>query len=112
MRFIHHAFPLEIARNSYHNIESVEESFEWNSLDNVEIAADGINDNPEEPLLDVFLCQCPKSDEAQRVREGIKDRDCAVGEVGKDIVCRSPCEGEECEGREVGTKWHAGNAGG
>lgn len=104
--------PLEVARNGYYYIKSVEECLERNALDDVEIAADSVNDDPEEPLFDVFLCQCPKSDEAKCVGEGIKDRDGAVGVVGKDVISYCPSEREEGESWDVSAERHTGDAGG
>ena len=51
IHLLHHLFPFIISGYCYDDIQAIESGLERNALNDVEIAADGVDDNPEEPLL-------------------------------------------------------------
>ena len=75
-----HLFPFEISCNGNDDIQTIESCLEGYAFDDIQVAAYCVYDYPEEPLLYVFACQCPKSYKAQCVCEGVKKRYCRVGE--------------------------------
>ena len=75
-------FPLQISENSYDDVKSIKAGLEGNILVEVESACDHVNDNPHEPLFEVFPGKSPDADDAQRRGEGIQDRYPGVGKTG------------------------------
>ena len=80
MLFLHQLLPLEEAENGDDDIKGVEAGFEGNVLVEVEDAGDDIDGNPDEPLLEVLVCQCPDTDEAEGCGEAVGQGHVAVGE--------------------------------
>lgn len=107
--FYHHLLPLPISCYGNNDIKTVEGSLERYAFDNIEITADDVDNNPEEPLLDIFASQSPKTYEAKSIGKGIEERNCGVGKGDEDIICGSPCQEEEYEGRQVQPTRHEGD---
>ena len=63
--------PLKVPCHGDNGIESIESCGERNSFIKVESCQFDVDDNPYPPLFDVFLCQCPQSDEAERITEAV-----------------------------------------
>ena len=74
-----HALPLVVSGNGDDDVETVEDGLEGDALMNVKHGADGIDDHPEEPLLQILTRQCPQADEGQGVGERVEDGHGAVG---------------------------------
>ena len=97
---IYHLFPLPISSDGDDHVESVEQCLERNSFHHVEVAANGIDDNPEEPLLDIFACQRPETHKAQGIGETVLQRNCRVGESYQYIIGDAPgCQKNRRVGR-------------
>ena len=67
----HHPAPLEIAGNGDDDVEGVEWGLEWDVLVEIKDAGDNINGNPDEPLLQIFVGQCPNADDAEGCGERV-----------------------------------------
>ena len=76
--------PFEVSHDGDDDIEAVEGGFEGDAFDDVEVTTHGIDEDPEEPLLDVFAGQRPQADKAQGIGEAVEDRHVTVGVVGED----------------------------
>lgn len=87
---IYHLFPLPISSDGDDHVESVEQCLERNSFHHVEVAANGIDDNPEEPLLDVFASQRPQTHKAQRIGEAVLQGHRGIGKGHQYIIGGSP----------------------
>ena len=71
MLFLHQLPPLEEAEDGDDDVKGVEAGFEGNILVEVEDAGDDIDGNPDEPLLEVLVCQSPDTDEAEGCGEAV-----------------------------------------
>ena len=72
MCLLYHLLPLEIACYGNDDIQSVETSLEGYAFYDIQVAAYYIDDDPEEPLLDVLACQGPQTHKAQGVGETVE----------------------------------------
>ena len=81
---IHHFCPFEISHGGDDDIESIEHGLEGNAFDNIEIAAESVDDDPEKPLFDILPRQGPQSDKTHGVGESVGHGHRAVGEPGED----------------------------
>ena len=91
---IYHLFPLPISSDGDDHVESVEQCLERNSFHHVKVAANGIDDNPEEPLLDVFASQRPQTHKAQRIGETVLQGHRGIGKGHQYIIGGSPSQQE------------------
>lgn len=91
MCLLYHLLPLEIACYGNDDIQSVETSLEGYAFYDIQVAAYYIDDDPEEPLLDVLACQSPQTHKAQGVGETVEERHCGVGVGHQYIIGESPC---------------------
>ena len=80
MLFLHQLLPLEEAENSDDDIKGVEAGLEGNILVEVEDASDDIDSNPDEPLLEVLVCQSPDANKTQGRGKAVGQRHVAIGE--------------------------------
>lgn len=88
--FFHQSLPLEVAEDGDDDVEAVEAGLEGNVLVEIEHAGDDIDGNPDEPLLQVFVRQCPDADEAEGGGEAVGHGYVAVGERHKQPVDDAP----------------------
>ena len=65
MLFLHQLPPLEEAEDGDDDVKGVEAGLEGNILIEVENASDDIDSNPDEPLLEVLVCQSPDANKTQ-----------------------------------------------
>ena len=91
----HHAAPLSIAEDGDDDIEGVEGGLEGDVLIEVEAAGDDVDDNPDEPLLQVLACQGPDAHEGERCGEGVGQGHTRVGAGDEERV--ECCPGQEGE---------------
>ena len=97
--YFHHFAPLEIACDGDDDVEGIEGGLEGNVLVEIEYGGDDVDGNPDEPLLQVFVCQRPDADDAEGSGERVGKGDCAVGEGHQEPVDGSPDGGDEqCPG--------------
>ena len=81
--FVYHCmfiifFPFEVAKDSYNGVKSVQCGGEIEIFIDIKSATDDVDKNPGKPLLDVFACQHPHSDNAQRRCETVQPRNVTV----------------------------------
>lgn len=95
------SFPFEISGYGDDDVETIEPSLEWDTFYYIEIAANGIYKNPEEPLFYVFPCQGPQTHKAQGIGEAILQWYRGVGKGNQNIIGDSPCCQKENSGREI-----------
>ena len=63
--FCHHLFPLEITHYGYDDVETIETGFERYAFVKIQCACHNVDYNPDEPLFQIFSCQCPYADKTQ-----------------------------------------------
>ena len=86
---LHHVSPLSIAQNGDDHIKRVKRGFEGNVLVKIQAAGDHIDNNPDEPLLQVFTSQSPDAHEREGCGERVGQRHPRVGEIGQEkIECK------------------------
>ena len=83
---VHEAAPFAVAKEGDDGVEGVEDAVEGDAFVPVEAGADGINQYPGYPLLEVFAGKHPHSYYAQGCGEGIGNGDSAVGEIVEDQI--------------------------
>lgn len=105
---LHETQPLAVAHYGHHGVEAVEAGREGNRLVEVEHRAHGVDHEPQQPLLGIFLGQGPVGDDAQGRGEGVVERHRAVGHLHEQQVDARPQGHKRCHGcaheppREVG----------
>lgn len=109
MCLFYHLLPLEIACYGNDDIQSVETCLEGNAFYDIQVAANHIDDNPEEPLLDVLACQGPQTHKAQGIGEAVEKWNRRIGIGRQYIIGESPCHKEEDGGRKIERPAHSGN---
>lgn len=109
MCLLYHLLPLEIACYGNDDIQSVETSLEGYAFYDIQVAAYYIDDDPEEPLLDVLACQSPQTHKAQGVGETVEKWNRRIGIGRQYIIGESPCHKEEDGGRKIERLAHTGN---
>ena len=95
--FRHQPLPLEVAEDGDDDIDAIEARLEGDILVEIEPAGDHIDDNPDEPLFQIFACQSPDTDDAQGGGEGVEYGDVAVGEARQQEIDGSPDHSGEAE---------------
>ena len=80
MLLLHQALPLEKTKDSDDDVKGIETGLEGNILIEVEDAGDDIDGNPNEPLLEVLVCQSPDTDEAEGGGKTVGKRHITIGE--------------------------------
>ena len=83
---MHEAEPFAIAEEGYDGIEGVEDAVEGYAFIPIEAGADGIDQYPCYPLLEVFAGEHPHAHYAQGSGEGVGNGDRAVGEIVENEV--------------------------
>ena len=94
---LHHALPLEVAEDSDDNVEGVKTGFERNVLVEIEDTGNYIDSNPDGPLFEVFMRQCPDADETKGSGEAVGQRYVAVGECHQQPVDGGPDGSDDCQ---------------
>ena len=69
----HHFAPLEVAEDSDNHIQGIEAGLEGDILVEIQPAGDHVDDDPDEPLLEVLARQGPDAHDAQGGGEGVED---------------------------------------
>ena len=92
MLLVHEAEPVAVAEDGHDGVETIKTGRERNLFVDIEATAHRIDYQPQEPLLDPLLRQCPHGHHAERGGEGIKDRHGAVSESDEypPDACQSP----------------------
>ena len=93
---MHQAEPFAVAEEGDDGVDGVEDGVEGNAFIPVEAGADGINQDPGYPLLEVFTCQHPHAYNAQGCGKGIGNRNGAVGEISQYEIETCPQCKEGC----------------
>ena len=83
---VHKAEPFAIAEEGDNSVDGVEDSIEGYAFIPIETGADGIDQDPDYPLLEIFTGKHPHAYYAQGGGEGIGDGDCAVGKIVEDQI--------------------------
>ena len=65
MLFLHQLLPFEKTKDSDDDVKGIEAGLEGDILIEVEDAGDDIDGNPNEPLLEVLVCQSPDANKTQ-----------------------------------------------
>ena len=87
---MHDSTPSEKAEDGNDDVEGIEARLEGQSLVGIECAGDDIDGNPDEPLLQILVCQCPDAYDAQGGSEAVSQRHIAVGEGDQQPVNQRP----------------------
>ena len=83
---LHEAAPFAVAEEGDDGVEGVEDAVEGDAFVPVEAGADGIDQYPGYPLLEVFAGKHPHSYNAESGSKGVGDWDCAVGEIVENQI--------------------------
>ena len=83
---MHQAEPFAVAEEGYDGVNSIEDGVEGDAFIPVKASADGIDQYPCDPLLEIFAGEHPHSDDAHGRSECIGNGDGAVGEIVEDEV--------------------------
>ena len=81
--------PPHIPNNSKYAVDQIETSCYRNSLVEIESYADSIDNQPHQPLLYKFAREHPHSNNTQRRRHSIEERNLAIGESCQEEVERN-----------------------
>ena len=81
--------PLAVSVEDHEGVDAVEEGAAIDAFVEVEADGDGVDDEPDPPLLDVLAGEHPEADDGEGGGEGVETGDVAVGEADED-------EGEGC----------------
>ena len=71
--------PLAVAQDGHDGVEGVEAGREGDLLVDIKDGADGIDDEPQQPLLGILLSQGPQGNHTQGGGEAVAQGDAAVG---------------------------------
>ena len=103
---LHQLPPLEVAKHRDDDINPVKAGLEGDVLVEIEPAGDHVDDNPDEPLLEVLARQGPDAHDAQGGGEGVEDGDVAVGEPGEQEIDGRPYRGGDTDPDESQPQRH------
>ena len=106
---IHQATPAKVAEDGDDDVKTVERGLEGNVLVEVEHAGDYIHSNPNEPLFQILVSQCPDANEGQGGGESIGDGNGGVGEGGEQPPYQSPQQQENVAPEQGEVKRNVGD---
>lgn len=67
----HQPEPLHVANDGKNGVNTIDSCLERYALVDIKRTADGIDQQPQQPLLGKLACQCPQGNDAQCCSEGI-----------------------------------------
>ena len=79
--FVHQPVPTEIAEDGDNHVKGIERSLEGNVFVEIESAGDDVNNNPDEPLFEIFACQGPDAHDTEGCGETVGNGNGGVGEM-------------------------------
>ena len=101
--------PFAVAEDGDDDIKGVKGSLERNVFMEVEDTGDHVNGDPNEPLFEVLVGECPDADKTECGGKRVGNGDCGVGESGKQPPDGAPqCAGDAAPAQGK-TYWNMSN---
>lgn len=100
-----HFLPFDIPEYRYYHVKRVKACFERYFLIEIKSAGDHVDGDPDEPLLEIFVSQCPNSDDAQGRREAVGNWHGAVSEIAEYQIDSQPHQCDDSKPRKYHFLW-------